>query len=248
MDLKKLFGKEETAPSCSAVILAAGNSQRMGNDKMFAALGGLPVLVQTLAVFQRSALVDEIVIVTRMDKLNQTAELVKKYGIDKVSKVICGGATRTESALAGVSEVRSRAKLIAIHDGARPLLTESLISRTVVAAQEKLSVIPVLPSVDTLKRVDAEGLVCGDVDRAVTMRVQTPQVFEASLIKGALTRAVKNNLTLTDDCSAIALLNVKTYTVPGEEDNIKLTTPHDMILAEAIMRNRGELYADRPWL
>ena len=248
MNFKKLFAEDDAAPQCSAVVLAAGNSERMGSDKIMAALGGLPLIVRTLAVFQRSVLVNEIVVVTRQDKLEKMADLCAKYGLNKVSKVICGGANRTASALAGVSEVSRKARLIAIHDGARPLLSESLIHRTVYAAQEKNAAIPVLRSVDTLKTVDENGMVCGTVDRQTTYRVQTPQVFEASLIKGALTRAVKNDLALTDDASAMDLLHVSTATVQGEEDNIKITTPRDLILAEAILRNRGDFFADRPWL
>ena len=248
MGIKDLFRKKEEPVRCSAVIGAAGASQRMGSDKILGALGGLPVLVRTLAVFERTDVIDEIVVVTRAEKLAQVADLCKKYGITKVSKVVCGGANRTESALAGVSEVDRKATLIAIHDGARPLVTEGLIVRTVRVAQEKLAAVPVVKSVDTLKIVDESGTICGSVDRECTVRVQTPQVFEASLIKGALTNAVKEELPLTDDCSAIERMGVKVCTVAGEEDNIKLTTPRDLLTAEAILRDRGDAYADRPWL
>ena len=121
MNLTRLFKKnKEKTPHCSAVIVAAGNARRMGSDKLMLELGGIPVLVRTLRPFQNSPLVDEIVVVTRMDLLEPVADLCKNYGIDKVSRVVCGGATRTESVLVGVSEVQKKAKLIAIHDGARP--------------------------------------------------------------------------------------------------------------------------------
>ena len=135
MNLKSIFSKPERTPVCSAVIVAAGSSQRMGSDKIMADLGGIPVLVRTLRAFQRSDVVKEIIVVTRAEKIEEIADLCKNHGIDKVSKVICGGATRTESCLAGVSEVDSKAKLIAIHDGARPLVSQDLILRTVYAAQ-----------------------------------------------------------------------------------------------------------------
>ena len=115
--------KEGERPFCTAVIVAAGSSQRMGNDKIFTALGGMPVLVRSVRAFEENELVDEIIVVTREEKLEQVAELVKKYGLNKVSKVILGGKTRVESCLAGVSEAHHRAELIAIHDGARPLVT-----------------------------------------------------------------------------------------------------------------------------
>ena len=166
------------------------------------------------------------------------ADLCRSFEISKVSKVLAGGATRVESALVGVSEADPRLNLIAIHDGARPLVSQELIERTVRAAKEHYAAVPIIPSTDTLKIVDARGFVAGTVDRAITFRVQTPQVFKAEFIKGALTRAMEKELPLTDDCSAVEMMGVKTVTVPGDEDNIKLTTPRDMILAEAILKAR----------
>ena len=237
-NVKHLVQKKDQPTVCSAVVVAAGSSERMGSDKILAELAGLPVLVRALTPFQNSPYVEEIVVVTRADRINKVADLCKEYELNKVSKVICGGNTRMESALAGVSEVRAEAQLIAIHDVARPLVSEALIERTVLAAKDYLAAVPALPSTDTLKAVDKNGAVVGPVDRSVTVRVQTPQVFAADLIKGALTAAVTKGLTLTDDCSAIARMGVKTQTVPGEEDNIKLTTPRDLWLAELILQER----------
>lgn len=233
-----LFREKEKEPRCSAVIVAAGSSERMGSDKLTAMLGGIPVLARTLKVFEASPYVTEIVVVTRNDRIEEIADLCKEFGISKAAKVLSGGATRVESALVGVSEVSAKASLIAIHDGARPLVTPEVIERTVIAAQQHYAAVPVIPSVDTLKAVDAKGFVAGTVDRATTWRVQTPQVFKADFIKGALTKAMEKNLPLTDDCSAVEMMGVKTMTVPGDEDNIKLTTPRDMILAEAILKAR----------
>lgn len=244
MNILNFFRKKED-PHCSAVVVAAGSSERMGEDKLLMNLGAMPVLAHTLSAFQDSALVDEIVVVTRMERVEEIAELCKKYGIEKVSKVIGGGATRTESALAGVSAVKSSADLIAIHDGARPLVSKDLIERTVYAAKAKLSAVPVVASTDTLKIVDDNNVIVGGIDRSHTVRVQTPQVFDATLIKGALTKAVKDGVAVTDDCSAIECMGVKTYTVEGEETNIKLTTPSDVVLAAAILKDRGDYLADR---
>ncbi len=236
--IKGLFCEKDKTPRCAAVIVAAGSSERMGSDKLTAQLGGMPVLARTLRAFENCALITEIVVVTRADRIEEIAALCKEYGISKASKVLSGGATRVESALVGVSEVDSRRGLIAIHDGARPLVTCELIERTVLAAKEHYAAVPVIPSTDTLKAVDGKGFVIGTVDRATTFRVQTPQVFKADFIKGALTKAMEKNLPLTDDCSAVEMLGVKTVTVPGDEDNIKLTTPRDMILAEALLKAR----------
>lgn len=240
--------KKEETPHCSAVILAAGSSQRMGSDKLLHNLGIMPVLARTLLAFQDCDLVDEIVVVTRMEKIMEVAGLCKKYRIEKASKVISGGATRMESALAGVSEVKSRAKLIAIHDGARPLVSVELIERTIRAAAQYKAAVPAVKSVDSLKLVDDKDTVTGSVDREQVLRVQTPQVFEADLIKGALSYAAGKKLPLTDDCSAAELMGIKAHVVPGEEDNIKLTTPRDMLFAAAILKDRGEYLADRAWV
>ncbi len=246
MDMEKIksirnkFRKKPSSPHFSAVIVAAGSSQRMGSDKLMADLCGRPVLARTLMAFQKSEYVDEIIVVTRADRIVEVADLCKQYNIDKASKVICGGATRTESALAGVSEVRAKARLIGIHDGARPLVSQAVIERTAEAARDYYSAVPAIRSTDTLKRVDENGVVVDAVDRECTVRIQTPQIFAADAIKGALTHAMNRGVALTDDCSAMEAMGIKTHVVEGDENNIKLTTPRDMILAEAIIRDRGE--------
>ena len=244
MNLLRFFKNKDDKkkePHCSAVIVAAGSSQRMGSDKLTMLLDGIPVLARTLRVFQSSPLVDEIVLVTRTEKLQETADLCKEYGIDKVTKVISGGKTRTESALCGVSEVNHAARLIAIHDAARPLVTEDLIMRTVYAAREHRAAAPAVKSVDTLKAVDADGFIIGTVDRETTVRIQTPQVFHADLIKGALTKAVEKGITLTDDCAAAEMMGIRTKTVLGDEANIKITEPNDLLIASELLKERGEL-------
>ncbi|MBR5342533.1 MAG: 2-C-methyl-D-erythritol 4-phosphate cytidylyltransferase [Oscillospiraceae bacterium] len=242
MNIFKKLRKDKVPkePHCSAVIVAAGSSERMGSDKMSLMLGGKPVLARTLKVFQDSPLVDEIIVVSKIDRLQETADLCKEYGIEKISRVVAGGKTRTESALVGVSEVDPKARLIAIHDGARPLVTEDLILRTVYAASEHMAAAPVVSSPDTLKAVDADGFMLGTVDRETTLRVQTPQVFRAEIIKGALTKAVEKGLVLTDDCAAAEMMGVRTKTVLGDDDNIKITRPRDMLFAEEILKERGE--------
>lgn len=240
MNIRRLFRKKQKEPHCSVVVVAAGSSERMGSDKMLMTLGAKPVIIRTLMAFQQSPMVDDIVVVTRQEKIMGLADMIKLYDISKVTQVISGGATRMESALAGVSAVKEGAKLIAIHDGARPLVTQGVIRRVVEAANEHMAAVPAVPCVDTLKQVNQEGVVIGSVDRSSVVRVQTPQVFDADLIKGALSRAVEKNLPLTDDCSAMEMMGVKTYVVEGDAGNIKLTEPDDMILAEAILKNRGE--------
>ena len=240
MKLKKLFRRKQKFPHCSVVIVAAGSSERMGSDKMLMTLGSKPVIIRTLMAFQKSPMVDDIVVVTRPEKIVAIADMIKLYDISKVTQVISGGATRVESSLAGVSAVRKGAKLIAIHDGARPLVSQELIERVIQGANEHISAVPAIPSTDTLKMVDSEGVIIGHVNRDTVVRVQTPQVFDADIIKGALTKAVQKRLTVTDDCSAVDMMGFSTYTVEGDTGNIKLTLPEDMVLAEAILKSRGE--------
>ncbi len=240
LKLKKLFRVKQKDPHCSVVVVAAGNSERMGGDKMLMTLGAKPVIIRTLMAFQQCPMVDDIVVVTRREKIMALADMIKLYDISKVSQVISGGATRAESSLAGVSAVRKGAKLIAIHDGARPLVSRELIERVVIEANEHISAVPVIPSTDTLKKIDENGVITGSVDRASVVRVQTPQAFDADIIKGALTKAVEKHLPITDDCSAVDMMGFSTYTVEGDTGNIKLTLPEDMVLAEAILKSRGE--------
>ena len=237
MIFEKLFEKKNKDPLCSAVIVAAGSSTRMGKDKIMLELGGVPVLARTLLAFENCKAVEEIVVVTREDKLTEVADLCKKYGISKTSKVVIGGKTRVESSLAGVSEVKSDAKIIAIHDAARPFIDGETIENCVEAAAQYLAAAPAIPCTDTLKAVNDRGFAIGTVDRSTTLRVQTPQVFDADLIKGALTRAIRDALPITDDCSAVEAMGVKVYMVEGDEDNIKLTTERDVMIAEAILKN-----------
>ena len=225
MGLSDLFRKSGAAPKCSAVIVAAGSSTRMGSDKLAADLCGMPVLARTLQSFESSDYVSEIVVVTRMDKVSEIADLCARYAFSKVSKVIAGGKTRMESSLIGVSAVKASAKLI-------------VIKRTVCAAAQYMAAVPVIPSVDTLKVVNEKDRIVGTIGRDTVYRVQTPQVFDAVLIKGALTKAAEKGLALTDDSAAMDMTGFQTYTVAGEEDNIKITTPRDLMIAEAILKSR----------
>ena len=238
MGLFDLFTSKPSAPKCAAVIVAAGSSVRMGSDKLMAQLGEMPVLVRTLKAFQNSQYVSEIVVVTRMDSVEHVADLCRDNEIDKIYKVVAGGKTRMESSLIGVSSVSSSAKLIAVHDAARPLVSDALIKRTVLAAAEHMAAVPVIPSTDTLKAVGKDERVAGTIDRETTFRVQTPQVFEAALIKAALTKAAEIGAVLTDDSSAVDMTGFKSFAVAGEEDNIKITTPRDLAIAEALLKLR----------
>ena len=224
---------------CTAVVVAAGNSSRMQQDKLLMNIGGKSVIERSLLALNSSPSVDEIIIVTREDRLEEMALLSYNAGIDKLSKVVIGGATRTESALAGVSEANKKAKVICIHDGARPFVTEEIIAECVHQAVLYNAACPVVPVKDTI-RVVKDGVAVQTPLREDTFAVQTPQAFNADIIKAALCAAVRDGKTYTDDCAAVEAMGVKISCVKGSEDNIKVTTPLDIPLAESIAEKRED--------
>ncbi|MEG2119386.1 MAG: 2-C-methyl-D-erythritol 4-phosphate cytidylyltransferase [Pseudoflavonifractor sp.] len=232
--------KRADLPYCAAVVPAAGSSVRMeGQDKLLLTLGDDPVLVHTLRALESSACIREIVVVTRQDLIVPVARLCGDYGLDKVSKVVAGGASRTESVLAGVREVSERAELIAIHDGARPLVTAEVIYGAVLRAAECGAAAPAVPMKDTVKQAE-KGFVTATPDRETLFAVQTPQVFEAALIYGALQKSVTDGAVLTDDCSAVERLGMSVALTKGSYENIKITTSVDLLMAEAILQGRDD--------
>ena len=244
MDYKKFLNRFRTntkTPHCSAVILAAGSSTRMGTDKSVLTLDGIPVIIRAVQAFEKHDLVDEIIVVTKEESVPMIADLCAQYALKKVRRVMAGGATRAESSLIGVTAVDKKAEYIAIHDGARPLITQKVITDALYVARDYHAAVPVIPSTDTLRVVE-NGFIGGDVDRDSVIRIQTPQIFDADLIKGALTYAVDKNVTVTDDSSAVRLTGFKIKTVEGDVNNIKLTTPEDVPVAEAILKEGGDLF------
>ncbi len=243
MDLLSLIRRKTGPRYCAAVIVAAGSSTRMGGvDKILAPLGELPVLAHTLYAFQDSPAVDDIVVVTRPDLLERVGALCQKYGFHKVSKVVAGGETRLESVRAGLREVPSQTTVAAIHDGARPLVSQEIIRRTVDKAVASGAAVPAVPIADTVKRAEG-GWTAETVDRAALRAVQTPQVFEFGLIRAAVEKALEDGADLTDDCAAVERLGMKVALTEGSRENLKITTPLDLVLGEAILeaRVRGRL-------
>lgn len=238
--IDKLFKTKQNGQMfCTAVIVAAGSSQRMGRDKILMPLGDRPVIAHTLGAFQASGSIDEIIVVTRYESIQTIADICARYGITKASKVVRGGRTRAESSLAGVLEADKRATVIAIHDGARPFPTPMLIERVINAVRENGAVTPAVSPVDTVRILNAKGAVTSTPDRDNVALVQTPQAFNTELLRTALLRASEKELALTDDCSAVEAMGVKVTVVAGERSNIKLTSVQDVYLAERILAERG---------
>ena len=231
--LGRLFRRQRTPElRCSAVVPAAGSSTRMeGQDKLLLPLEEQPVLLHTLRALELCPYLAEIIVVTREDLIVPIGQLCRDAGLSKVRKVIVGGATRTHSVLAGLGELSSGAELVAIHDGARPLV--------IFRAAECGAAAPAVPVKDTIKRA-RDSLVEATLERSELFAVQTPQVFQVDLIKAALVKALEDGAALTDDCGAVERLGIGVSLTQGDYCNLKITTPEDLAVAEALFAWREQ--------
>ena len=233
--------KVKKRPRCAALVAAAGSSSRMGGvNKLLEDLDGMPVLVRTLTALQQSELVDEIIIATREEEIVEISDLCYTYGISKCTKVVRGGESRVHSVMRAAVEAAPGTGFLAVQDGARPLVTPELIDRVIREAHRCNAAAPAIPVKDTVKAVKDGEMVDTTLDRSLLRAVQTPQVFSADLLKAALQNALDQNLPITDDCSAVEQLGKVVYLVEGEEENLKITTPTDLILARALLQAREE--------
>lgn len=235
--IKKLLGRlKPERPLCSAIVPAAGSASRMGGEnKMLMPLDGIPVLIRTLLALDGAQLVDEIVIAAREEDIPTIGELCKTYGIRKNVKIVRGGANRLESVLLASLECRNDAAFLAVHDGARPLAGSSLIDNVISCAHRTNAAAPAVPVKDTIK-VAKNGIVETTLDRSTLYAVQTPQVFDAQLLRAALHSAKDAGAEITDDCSAVERLGKEVYLTDGSYENIKITTPEDVVMATSILR------------
>lgn len=219
---------------CGAVIVAAGSASRMqGVDKIMAPLHGTPVIVHTVRAFQQAPAIQEIVVVTRPELVSPITALCRQAGLEKLRLVLPGGKTRQESVSLGLAALSGPPELAAIHDGARPLVSPALIQQTVLTASQSGAAAPAIPVKDTIK-IAKNGLVQQTPDRSILYAVQTPQVFDFDLLRGALAKAAQDGAALTDDCSAVERLGMPVRLVEGEERNLKITTRLDLALAQSI--------------
>ena len=234
--LGRLFRRQRTPElRCSAVVPAAGSSTRMeGQDKLLLPLEEQPVLLHTLRALELCPYLAEIIVVTREDLIVPIGQLCRDAGLSKIRKVIVGGATRTHSVLAGLGELSSGAELVAIHDGARPLVSQELLETVILRAAECGAAAPAVPVKDTIKRA-RDGLVEATLERSELFAVQTPQVFQVDLIK-----ALEDGAALTDDCGAVERLGIGVSLTQGDYCNLKITTPEDLAVAEALFAWREQ--------
>ena len=231
--------QEAQRPFCTAIVAAAGSSTRMGGEvnKLLLPLEGVPVLARTLTALDLASQVDAIVIAAREEDILPFSDLCRTYGIRKPVKVVRGGDSREESVLRAALEADPRTELLAVQDGARPLVTPAHIDAVAEKAARCNAAAPAIPVTDTIKVV-ADGTVRETLDRSTLRAIQTPQIFEADLLKAALQSALEAGAELTDDCSAVERLGKVVYLVEGDEANLKITTPLDMTIAAALLQSR----------
>ena len=241
MGVSKVLRKiSSRGAKCAAVIVAAGSARRMqGTDKIMAELCGEPLIVHTLRAFQQSDDIQEIVLVTREELLQPLSELCVAKKLGKVKKICRGGETRADSVQAGLDQISKDCGFVAIHDGARPLVSQSVIHDAVRKAAKFNAAAPGVPVKDTVKVVHG-GVVESTPDRSALYAVQTPQVFALELYRAALDKAISEKTEITDDCSAAERYGVNVVITPGSDENLKVTTPTDLILAEAILKRRAQ--------
>jgi 2-C-methyl-D-erythritol 4-phosphate cytidylyltransferase len=224
-------------PTVGAIIVAAGESRRMGGiDKIFAPLGGEPVLLQATRPFQACPLIKQIVVVVSGDNQARCQTVVTGEAWSKVSDVCLGGRRRQDSVAAGLKHIHG-CEWVVIHDGARPLVTMDLIEQGIEAAQETGAAVAAVPVADTIKTGDKDDFVTQTLPRHSLRAAQTPQVFRFDIIQRAHWQDCADT---TDDAAMVEQLGVRVKLYPGSYDNIKVTTPADLALAETLWRQRGK--------
>ncbi len=224
----------------SAILVAAGSSQRMGFDKLRADLLGRPVLAWTIAAFETCHAVSEIVLLTRAGTEPELGQLAKRERFAKAQKILAGGAARHLSVWNGLQALDPAAEFVAVHDGARPLTTPALIENCLTRAREIGAACAAAPVTDTLKRADAAGHVAGSVDRTGLWAMQTPQVFSVLLLRRAYEAVLAAGSVVTDEASAVEALGEPVALVANEDWNFKITFPRDLEHAAGVLRARRQ--------
>lgn len=229
----------------TALIPAAGMGKRMGKAvaKQFLPLGDKPMLAHTLLVFQASPEIDEIIpILSQEDMENCLRQVIERYHITKVKTLVVGGKERQDSVANGLKKVGTDSSIVLVHDGVRPFVTPAMIRDAVYHAKQGISVTVGVPVKDTIKEVDAEGFVRKTLDRSRLWAIQTPQAFPVKVLRHAHEAALAHAHG-TDDAMLVERSGVKVQVIMGSYENIKITTPEDLVVAEEILKRRMD--ADR---
>lgn len=228
----------------SAVIAAGGKGKRMGirDNKVYMPLKGQPVLSRTLTVFEACRLIDEIIVVVPQDEKDLCIRrVIGPLGIAKTVKITAGGKERQDSVRCGLREISANCDFVVVHDGARPLLTSALLEAVIREAFSWGAAIVAVPVKDTIKVADDKGMVVDTPARDRLWSVQTPQAFRKDILMEAHAAAVTKGISATDDAFLVEKLGLPVKIVPGEYDNIKITTPEDISIGEGILSRRRDL-------
>jgi 2-C-methyl-D-erythritol 4-phosphate cytidylyltransferase len=220
----------------TAIIVAAGAGSRIGSHKpkQFLEIHGKPIIIHTLERFEACPVIDEILLVLPESELDTFRQVLEKFSIKKIAKIVAGGVTRAESVSNGLKAAGEQTKIVAVHDGARPLVTVDEISRTIASAVKSGAACPVAPITDTIKEVSDEKIT-RTVDRSHLRRALTPQAFRVDILKKAFENADLSE-SITDECYLVEKLGVEIATVEGSPRNIKITHPEDLMLAELFLK------------
>ena len=231
---------KNTGRETVAIILAGGSGKRMVNPmpKQLREINGMPVIIRSAKAFQLCQDVDSIIIVSRQEDIETIYKFCKTYNISKLQKIVPGGSTRLHSAVAGFEAIETCAKMVAIHDAARCLITTEQISNIINKAIKYGAAIAVCSEKDTIKQVNKEGSIVSTIDRNNIFHAQTPQVFEICLYKEALYKAIEENAEITDDAQMIERCGYTVKVVDCGQDNLKITYESDITLAESILVRR----------
>lgn len=224
----------------SVIIAAAGNSTRYGTgkSKQFLILDNTPVLIKSIQAFEEIDDVKEIIVTARKQDFEVIEDFIAQYGVRKVKHIVEGGDTRQDSIYAAVKKVDEKANLVSVHDGARPLIKRKVIESVIQKADEVDAAACAVPVKDTIKIIDSSGKIVTTPERDALRAVQTPQVFRLSLYKEAIEKAVSDGKQYTDDCQLVESMGYPVYLVDGDYENIKITTPDDLLVAEKFLSER----------
>ena len=223
----------------AAVIVSAGKGHRLAGEKkkQFLLLAGKPVLCHTLDKFETCPLIDSIQLVVGQEDMDYTLRaIVEDYGYRKVSQIVPGGKLRQESVKNGVDALSRDVDIVVVHDGVRPFVTREMIEESIQAARRFKAAVVAVPVKETIKVAGADRIVLKTLDRESLWKIQTPQTFQVEVIKEAFRRAAEDGFIGTDDASLVERIGINVYILPGSYNNIKITTPEDLILASLILQ------------
>ncbi len=222
----------------SVIVVAAGESERFKNriPKPYLRLGDKPVIVQTLAVFSKGRLADEIILVINVRDAKRAKRVLSDFSV-KIDKVVFGGKRRQDSVACGLREISPESEIVLLHDGVRPLASRNLINQVIEETRVSGAVVPAIPCADTIKKIEKQKVV-KTLERNSLWAVQTPQGFKRKLLFSAYEKAATDNYYGTDDAELVEHMGYPVKVIPGDKENIKITTPADLVFAEAILKHR----------